>query len=157
MSFPALSTRLFPTIRSQAMARFAAPATSSFARHYATKLFTKDHEWVEIEDGIATVGITNHAQKQLGDIVFVELPIVERTVEKKETFAVIESVKAVSEVFAPLSGEVIEINARLADEPEAINISPEADGWLCKLKVTNNDEVKELLSEEQYRDIASLE
>ncbi|KAF9105284.1 glycine cleavage system H-protein subunit [Mortierella sp. AM989] len=150
MSLSAFSARLFPTMRSQAVARFAAPATtSSFARYYATKKFTKEHEWVEIENGVATVGITDHAQEALGEIVYVEASQL-KDIELGDTIGSVESVKAASDIYAPLSGKVIEVNSTLADEPQLVNSSPEADGWLCKIQLSNEDEVKDLLSKETY-------
>ncbi|KAF9206835.1 hypothetical protein BGZ49_001727 [Haplosporangium sp. Z 27] len=150
MSLSAFSARLFPTMRSQAMARFAAPATSSFARYYATRKFTKEHEWVEIENGVATVGITDHAQGALGEIVYVE-PVELKEIAIGDTIGSVESVKAASDVYAPLSGKVVEVNAALSDEPGLINESAETDGWLCKIQLSNEDEVKDLLSEEGYK------
>ncbi|KAI1311532.1 hypothetical protein EDD11_003448 [Mortierella claussenii] len=137
-------------MRHQAMARFAAPTSSSFARYYATKKYTEEHEWVEIENGVATVGITNHAQSSLGDIVFVEAAEL-KDVEKGDTIGSVESVKAASDIYAPLSGKVIEVNALLSNEPEMLNTDPETDGWLCKIQLSSEEEVKDLLSEEAYK------
>ena len=99
------------------------------------KLFTEEHEWVEFDGDVATVGITGHAQDQLGDITFVELPEVGRTLEKGEGFAVVESVKAASDVYAPFAGEVVEANAALEDKPELVNEAAEGDGWFAKIRV----------------------
>ncbi|KAF9082688.1 glycine cleavage system H-protein subunit [Mortierella sp. GBA35] len=149
MSLSALSSRLFPTMRSQAMARFAAPG-SSFARFYATKKYTAEHEWVEIENGVATVGITNHAQEALGEIVYVEAAEL-KDVEKGDTIGSVESVKAASDIYAPISGTVIEVNAALGDEPGLLNTNPEDSAWLCKIQLSSEDEIKELLSEADYK------
>ncbi|KAK3815994.1 MAG: putative glycine cleavage system H protein, mitochondrial precursor [Linnemannia gamsii] len=149
MSLSALSSRLFPTMRSQAMARFAAPG-SSFARFYATKKYTSDHEWVEVENGVATVGITNHAQEALGEIVYVEAAEL-KDVEKGDTIGSVESVKAASDIYAPISGKVIEVNATLGDEPGLLNTNAENDAWLCKIQLSAEDEIKDLLSEADYK------
>ncbi|KAF9203799.1 glycine cleavage system H-protein subunit [Podila verticillata] len=146
MSLSAFSARLFPTIRSQVIAR-AAPA--SFARFYATKKFTAEHEWILIDDGVGTIGITDHAQSALGEIVFAELSEL-KVVEKGDTIGSVESVKAASDIYAPISGEVIAVNQELNDSPGLLNESPEIDGWLCKIQISNEDEIKDLLSEEQY-------
>jgi glycine cleavage system H protein len=98
--------------------------------------FTKDHEWVRLEGDVATVGITKHAADQLGDVVFVEVPDTGKTVTKGDGFAVVESVKAASDVYAPVAGEVIEGNVALADAPETVNADPEGAGWFAKIKVT---------------------
>ena len=116
-----------------------------------TSYFTKDHEWIRIDGDVATVGITDYAQSQLGDVVYVELPEIGRALAKGDEAAVVESVKAASEVFAPVSGSVTEVNATLADEPGKINESPEADGWFLKLKLTASDELAELMDEEAYK------
>jgi glycine cleavage system H protein len=114
--------------------------------------YTKDHEWVRVEGSIATVGITDYAAEQLGDVVFVELPKVGKAVEKGAEAAVVESVKAASEVYAPISGEVVEVNAALEGEPAKVNAAPMGDGWFLKLKVKNAGELSQLMSEAQYRD-----
>lgn len=101
------------------------------------KLFTEEHEWVEFDGDVATVGITGHAQDQLGDITFVELPEVGRALEKGEAFAVVESVKAASDVYAPFAGEVVEANAALEDKPELVNEAAEGDGWFAKIRVAD--------------------
>ncbi|KAF9118149.1 hypothetical protein BGW39_001433 [Mortierella sp. 14UC] len=149
MSLSALSSRLFPTMRSQAMARFAAPG-SSFARFYATKKYTAEHEWVEIENGVATVGITNHAQEALGEIVYVEAAEL-KDVEKGDTIGSVESVKAASDIYAPISGKVLEVNAKLGDEPGLLNSNAEDEAWLCKIQLSDEDEIKDLLSEAAYK------
>jgi glycine cleavage system H protein len=114
--------------------------------------YTKDHEWVRIEGGVATVGITAYAAEQLGDVVFVELPKVGKQVEKGGEAAVVESVKAASEVYAPISGEVVEVNAVLEGEPATVNADAAGAGWFLKLKVKNAAEAKDLMSEAEYRD-----
>ncbi|KAF9904435.1 hypothetical protein EC991_002711 [Linnemannia zychae] len=149
MSLSALSSRLFPTMRTQAMARFAAPG-SSFARFYATKKYTAEHEWVEIENGVATVGITNHAQEALGEIVYVEGAEL-KDVEKGDTIGSVESVKAASDIYAPISGKVLEVNGRLSDEPGLLNTNAEDEAWLCKIQLSAEDEIKDLLSEADYQ------
>lgn len=101
------------------------------------KLFTEEHEWVEFAGDVATVGITTHAQDQLGDITFVELPEVGRTVAKGDAFAVVESVKAASDVYAPFAGEVVEANTALDDKPELVNEAPEAGGWFARIRVAD--------------------
>ena len=114
--------------------------------------YTKEHEWVRVEDdGSVTIGITDYAQQQLGDIVYVELPEVgEDPIVKDAPFAVVESVKAVSDVYAPLSGEIVEVNKRLEKEPQLVNSSPYGDGWMVKLKLSEDSEREELLSADAY-------
>lgn len=112
--------------------------------------FSKDHEWVNLEDGVATVGITAYAADQLGDIVFVELPAAGKAVTAGENLAVVESVKAASDVFAPVSGEVTATNQALADNPETVNDGPETEGWFVKLKLVNPAEVEALMDRDAY-------
>lgn len=112
--------------------------------------FTKEHEWVILEQNTAVVGITNHAQEQLGDVVFVELPQVGETIVKDKQMAVVESVKAASEVYAPLSGKIIEVNSALATSPELVNNSPEKDGWFVKITPENIQEFDTLMTKEEY-------
>jgi len=112
--------------------------------------YTKEHEWVRVEGGKAVVGITDHAQDELGDIVFVELPEVGSDVEQNETFGTVESVKAVSDLFSPLSGEVLEVNEALKDEPELINSSPYKDGWMLVVDISDESELDSLLSAKEY-------
>ena len=112
--------------------------------------YTKDHEWVKQEDGNIRVGITHHAQKELGDIVFVELPEVGRKVKKGELVATVESVKAVGEVYAPASGEVVEVNTSLEASPELVNKNPYGEGWIFVLKVADPAELDELLDAAGY-------
>jgi glycine cleavage system H protein len=113
--------------------------------------YTKEHEWVKVEGGVATVGITDYAQKQLGDVVFVELPQVETSVEQMKPFGVIEAVKAVSDLFSPISGEVIEVNTQLESQSNLINSDPYGQGWIIKIKVKNPKELEALLSPAEYR------
>ena len=114
--------------------------------------FTKEHEWVRVEGDTATVGISNHAQEALGDIVFAEVPEAGRKVSKGQEAAVVESVKAASDVYAPVSGEVIEGNQAVADDPALVNSDPEGDGWFFKLRLDNPGEVEGLMDEPSYRD-----
>ena len=117
----------------------------------ATLRFTKNHEWISVEGGVGTVGITAHAQGQLGDIVFVELPAVGSSVERGEPFGVIESVKAVSDLYAPVSGEVVEVNADLADHPENVNEDCYADGWMITIELSDASDLESLLDARRYR------
>jgi glycine cleavage system H protein len=120
---------------------------------YPTELkYTKDHEWVRVTGDVAEVGITDYAQQQLGDVVFVELPEVGRTLQAGESFGTIESVKAVSELFAPMSGEVVEVNAGLKDHPESINTEPHAT-WMIKVKLSDAGAVSTLLDSPQYEQL----
>ncbi|TCT23468.1 glycine cleavage system protein GcvH [Thermomonas haemolytica] len=113
--------------------------------------FLKSHEWIRVEDGgKATVGISDHAQGLLGDLVYVELPNVGDTVEAGNACAVVESVKAASDVYAPVSGKVVEVNSALADKPETINEDPYGDGWLFVLEMSDPDQLSELLSPDDY-------
>jgi glycine cleavage system H protein len=114
--------------------------------------FTKEHEWVRVEGDTATVGISNHAQEALGDIVFAEVPDEGRAVSKGDDCAVVESVKAASDVYAPVSGDVIEGNAALADDPSLINRDPEGEGWFFKLKLSDSAELDGLMDEAAYRE-----
>jgi glycine cleavage system H protein len=114
--------------------------------------FSKEDEWARLEGGRVTVGITDYAQSQLGDIVFVELPEVGRTVEKGEPFGVIESVKAVSDLYAPISGEIVEVNADLTERPEQVNEDCYGDGWMIAIVPADEDEVEELLDANGYQE-----
>ena len=114
--------------------------------------FTKDHEWIRVEGDTATVGISDHAQEALGDIVFAEVPEAGRSLSKGQDAAVVESVKAASDVYAPVGGEVTEGNAALADDPALINRDPEGEGWFFKLRLSNPSEVEGLMDEASYRD-----
>lgn len=113
--------------------------------------YTKDHEWVRIQGDRGTVGITDHAQKQLGDVVFLELPAVGRQLKQHETFGTVESVKAVSELFAPLTGEVLEANAALAQKPEKVNADPYGEAWMIVVKLASPAEVEALMDAGAYR------
>ncbi len=113
--------------------------------------YSKDHEWIKLDDEIATIGITEFAQNQLTDIVFVELPEKGKEVEKDKNLATVESVKSVSDVISPLSGEVIETNDKLSDAPETINSDCYGDGWIAKIKIKNKAELDSLLSAEDYK------
>ena len=115
--------------------------------------YTKEHEWVKLEKDIASMGITDYAQGELGDIVFVELPKVGTKVEQMKSFGVIEAVKAVSELFSPVTGEVIEVNSKLESEAGLINKDPYGEGWIIKVKVKDQSEVNKLLSAEDYKKI----
>ncbi|MFM9863062.1 MAG: glycine cleavage system protein GcvH [Micropepsaceae bacterium] len=116
-----------------------------------TTKYTKDHEWVRVDGAIATVGITAYAAEQLGDVVFVELPPIGKAVEKGGDAAVVESVKAASEVYAPISGEVVEVNTALTDEPAKVNADATGAGWFMKLKVKNAADLNGLMSEDEYQ------
>jgi len=116
--------------------------------------YTKSHEWVRVEDGTATVGITEHAQDELGDVVFVELPETGATLEAGDSFGAVESVKAVSDLYAPVGGEVVEVNEALNDAPEKINEDPYGDGWILKLSIA---EEPNLLSAEDYQKVLDEE
>ena len=115
--------------------------------------YTKDHEWVSLEGDVATVGITEFAQKELGDIVYVEVETVDQTLEKDEVFGTVEAVKTVSDLFLPLAGEIIEFNDSLESDPEKVNKDPYGDGWMIKVKVSNVDDFNELLSSEAYKEL----
>ena len=119
--------------------------------------YTREHEWVRLENGTATVGITDHAQDQLGDVVFVELPTVGAKLEAEGPFGAVESVKAVSDIYAPISGDVIEVNAALLDAPELINSDPHGEGWLVKLTVFDRSEIERLLKADQYVEYVAAE
>ncbi len=113
--------------------------------------YTKDHEWVKIEGEIATVGITDFAQGELGDIVYVEVETVDETLDKEEVFGTVEAVKTVSDLFLPLSGEIVEFNEALEDEPEKVNSDPYGEGWMVKIKISDASEADELLSDADYK------
>jgi glycine cleavage system H protein len=113
--------------------------------------YTKDHEWVLIEGDLATVGITDFAQKELGDIVYVEVETLDQTLDKDEVFGTVEAVKTVSDLFLPLSGEIIEFNDNLESNPEDVNSDPYGKGWMIKVKIANPSETEELLSSEDYK------
>jgi len=113
--------------------------------------YTKEHEWVSVEGDVGTIGITDHAQSELGDIVYVELPKVGDTAEKGKTIGSVESVKAVSDIYSPVSGEVIEINSLLSEKPETLNADPHSAAWLVKVRLTSADELRNLMSSAEYQ------
>jgi glycine cleavage system H protein len=115
--------------------------------------YTKDHEWVSLEGDVATVGITDFAQKELGDIVYVEVETLDQTLEKDEVFGTVEAVKTVSDLFLPLAGEVIEFNDNLEVKPENVNTDPYGSGWMVKVKVSNPADFADLLSSEEYKEL----
>jgi glycine cleavage system H protein len=119
--------------------------------------YTKEHEWMKPEGDIGTIGITDHAQSELGDIVYVDLPKVGAKIEKGKTLGSVESVKAVSDIFAPISGEVIEINEALASAPEKLNTDPHGSAWLVKVRITAPDEITQLLSAADYQSYIQAE
>jgi glycine cleavage system H protein len=121
------------------------------------RLYTKTHEWIKIERMTGTVGITDYAQKELQDITYVELPDVGIEVRQGEEVATVESVKHTSSIYSPVSGEIIEINERLEDEPDIINRDPYGEGWIFKIKLTNPDEARNLLSPESYAEVVRAE
>ena len=115
--------------------------------------YTKDHEWVKIEGDVATVGITDFAQGELGDIVYVEVETVDETLDKEEVFGTVEAVKTVSDLFLPLSGEIIEFNETLEDEPEKVNSDPYGEGWMVKIKISDTSELDGLMSDADYKEL----
>ncbi|MFV5688706.1 glycine cleavage system protein GcvH [Flavobacterium sp. ZT3R25] len=115
--------------------------------------YTKDHEWISIEGDIATVGITDFAQKELGDIVYVEVETLDQTLEKDEVFGTVEAVKTVSDLFLPLSGEIIEFNDKLENTPESVNSDPYGAGWMIRIKIANEAEIDSLLTSESYKEL----
>ena len=114
--------------------------------------YTKEHEWVSVDNNIATIGITDHAQGQLGDIVFAELPDVESQIKQDDTFGVVEAVKTVADLFAPVSGRVTEINVSLEESPDLINSNPYESGWIIKVAIDDLEEYNNLMSSEDYED-----
>ncbi|PKY22768.1 hypothetical protein RhiirB3_503976 [Rhizophagus irregularis] len=132
---------------------------SLFLRQYSSKKkYTEEHEWIDVDDdGIGTVGITDYAQTSLGDVVFVEIPEEGKFVKKSDNIGAVESVKAASDIYAPVSGEIIKSNSNLTDKPSLINSSPESDGWLCKIKLSYPDEFKELLDKQKYEEWCNSE
>ena len=115
--------------------------------------YTKDHEWIKVEGDKATIGITHFAQSELGDIVYVDVDTLNETVEKDEVFGSVEAVKTVSDLFMPLSGEIIEFNEALADEPEKVNSDPYGDGWMIKISIADASQIEELLSAKEYGEL----
>ena len=119
--------------------------------------YSKEHEWVAAEETAATIGITDHAQEQLGEIVYIELPSIGEKVSKDDPFGVVESVKAVSDIYAPVSGTVLEVNEDLAESPEVINEDPYGDGWLIKVRVSDPADLDDLLDNEEYEQMIARE
>jgi glycine cleavage system H protein len=119
--------------------------------------YSKEHEWVAAEEAVATIGITDHAQEQLGEIVYIELPSVGEKVSKDDPFGVVESVKAVSDIYAPVSGTVLEVNEDLAESPEVVNEDPYGDGWLIKVKVSDPADLDDLMDNEEYEQMIARE
>ncbi len=117
--------------------------------------YTKDHEWIKIDGDVATVGITDFAQGELGDIVYVEVDTLDETLDIEEVFGTVEAVKTVSDLFLPLSGEIVEFNESLEDEPEKVNTDPYGDGWMIKLKFSDESQIDNLLSAEDYKALIS--
>tara|TARA_B100001123_G_scaffold437757_1_gene571165 strand:+ start:525 stop:911 length:387 start_codon:yes stop_codon:yes gene_type:complete len=117
------------------------------------KKFTKDHEWIEINDNIGTVGITNNAQEQLGDVVFFELPEINKKIKGGDQVGVVESVKAASELYSPVTGEIVEINEELKNNPSLVNSDPENKAWFMKIKLENTNELDELMDIKQYEEM----
>ena len=116
-------------------------------------LFTKDHEWLKVDGDTAYVGITEYAQSELGDIIFVELPLINEKFNSNDVFGTIEAVKTVADLFMPISSEIIEINSNIEDSPELINEDAENSGWIVKVKISDIDEIKNLLSHDEYQDL----
>jgi glycine cleavage system H protein len=115
--------------------------------------FTKDHEWIKIEDNVATVGITDFAQNELGDIVYVDVDTLDETVEEGEVFGSVEAVKTVSDLFMPLTGEIVEFNEGLEDDPELVNSDPYEKGWMIKIEISDNSQIADLLDAEAYQEL----
>ncbi len=115
--------------------------------------YTKDHEWIQIEGNIATVGITEFAQGELGDIVYVDVDTLDDNVEEGEVFGSVEAVKTVSDLFMPLSGEIVQFNEELEDEPELVNTDPYGKGWMIKIAISNNSQIESLLDDKAYQDL----
>ncbi|CAK9266380.1 unnamed protein product [Sphagnum jensenii] len=141
-----------------------APSSLAFSSHspFSTAVvlddlkYAKTHEWVRVEGDCGVVGITHHAQEELGDVVFVDLPEVGRQVAKGESFGVVESVKAASDIYSPISGEVVAVNSELADSPALVNKGPFDEGWIMKVKLEDNEEVCSLLGAEKYRQLLGV-
>jgi len=119
----------------------------------ATLHYTKDHEWISLDGDTATIGITDHAQRELGDIVYVDIDTVDKDIAQHDVFGTVEAVKTVSDLFSPISGTVLEVNAKLADAPETVNSDPYGDGWIIKMKVSDQAEIAGLLSAEAYGEL----
>ncbi len=119
--------------------------------------YSKDHEWIRVEGDVGTIGITDHAQNSLGDVVYVELPKVGESFAAHESFGSVESVKAVSEIFTPVGGEITEVNESLQDEPEKVNTDPYGEGWMIRVRMSNPGEVDSLLNAAEYEDFTKAE
>uniref|UniRef100_A0A7C2PL17 Glycine cleavage system H protein n=1 Tax=candidate division WOR-3 bacterium TaxID=2052148 RepID=A0A7C2PL17_UNCW3 len=120
--------------------------------------YTREHEWIRVEgDNVAVIGITDYAQSELSDVVYVELPPVGKQVNKGEEVASVEAVKTVASVYTPVSGEIIEVNEKLKDDPSLVNKDPYGEGWICKIKMSNPEELKECLSAEEYKKLIAEE
>ncbi len=119
--------------------------------------YSKEHEWVAAEDSIATIGITDHAQDQLGEIVYIELPSVGDKISKDDPFGVVESVKAVSDIYAPVTGTVVEVNEDLPESPEVVNEDPYGDGWLIKVRISDPSDLEELMDGDEYAEMVARE
>ena len=115
--------------------------------------YSKEHEWVKVEGNVATIGITEYAQNELGDIVFVELPETDDDIDEGESFGSVESVKTVSELYAPISGKIVEVNEELEDSPEFVNESPYEKAWMVKIEISDDSQLEELLSADQYSEM----
>ncbi|MDX1427415.1 MAG: glycine cleavage system protein GcvH [Salegentibacter mishustinae] len=115
--------------------------------------YTKDHEWIRVEGDTVTIGITDFAQSELGDIVYVEVETIDETLDKEEVFGTVEAVKTVSDLYLPISGEIIEFNESLEDEPEKVNSDPYGEGWMIKVKFSDESQLEELLSADAYKEI----
>jgi glycine cleavage system H protein len=113
-------------------------------------LYTKEHEWIRVDEAIGTIGITDHAQKELGDIVYVELPKAGEHVTANESFGTVESVKAVSEIYSPVSGEVAVVNVKLANNPEMLNADPHGEAWLVQVRLSDRSEIEKLMTADEY-------
>jgi glycine cleavage system H protein len=119
--------------------------------------YSREHEWVAAEENVATIGITDHAQEQLGEIVYIELPSIGDKISKDDPFGVVESVKAVTDIYAPVSGTVLEVNEDLAESPETVNDDPYGDGWLVKVKVSDAADLDDLMDNEEYEAMIARE
>ncbi len=115
--------------------------------------YTKDHEWLRLEGDVAYIGITDHAQRELGDIVYVDIDTVDKDIAQHDVFGTVEAVKTVSDLFSPISGTVLEVNAKLADAPETVNSDPYGDGWIIKMSVGNASEIDDLMTAEAYGEL----
>ena len=119
----------------------------------ATLHYTKDHEWIRVEGDVAYVGITDHAQKELGDIVYVDIDTLDKEVARHDVFGTVEAVKTVSDLFSPITGTVLEVNGKLADAPETVNSDPYGDGWMVKIAIAKPEELADLLTAETYGEL----